>query len=126
MKNNIYILLHKNQPPCLHAKWLPSDLTPWTNPMLNAFTVSYGLSKDPIKCDTRYCQKSRLLKKTLTIYHEGPTLDLPFYYDSSFKFDAMGSKLKTNRKSHFNFYIITCDAITEGASKLSKDSQIKR
>ena len=47
--------------------------------------LSYGLSKDPMRCDKRYCQESRLLKKTLTIYHEGPTLDLSFYYDSSFK-----------------------------------------
>ena len=35
--------------------------------------LSYGLSKDPMRCDKLYCQESRLLKKTLTIYHESPT-----------------------------------------------------
>ena len=30
----------------------------------------YGLSKDPMRCDKLYCQESRLLQKTLTIYHE--------------------------------------------------------
>ena len=28
--NNVFFLLHKNQPPGKHAKWPLSDLTPWT------------------------------------------------------------------------------------------------